>query len=95
MKKTTTIAMAFAALMAGQAGKKALAGPIENQKVQKESMVSTEKRRKGQKKSVLEPGPIPDINPLFPAFTSPIFFPTHSQKIKNKLNRKYYGRNRK
>ena len=89
MKKTMTIALAFASLMAGNAAKKAIV--VDNtQTIKKEITSEPKRRKKNQAKPVLEPT-FPDFDSIYTAQPNPIWMPTRSQRIKNKLNRKYYS----
>lgn len=92
MKKRQTIAMAFSALALMSASQKATA-KAEIQSDKKVFIVNKTVTKK-EKKVFKEPKPFDglDNDIVFPAYTEPFFNPTRSQRVKNKLNRKYYKR---
>lgn len=93
MKKGITVAMAFASLMLAKNAKAIQTETQDKTPIKKEIKGTTNaRRRKGEKPFTLEPTPpmLNDIGVL--SYNSPFFNPTRSQRIKNKLNRKYYGK---
>jgi hypothetical protein len=92
-KNLRTIGAAFAALAMLSGAQQAKAIPVDSQQeVKKQVYVNQDQRKKVKGKREIEPGGPTRDGIFFPGFTSPIFSPTRSERIKNKRtgHKKYF-----